>query len=108
LFFLRFCFTASSSLSLVSPPDPSALCLLSLHDALPICRLTEKRAPPSSPRSMARYPPISSASSFAFARPNPRLSPGFGLAKAKRSEEHTSELQSREKFVCRLLLENKK
>src|SRR5690606_41499672 len=27
---------------------------------------------------------------------------------ARRSEEHTSELQSREKLVCRLLLENKK
>src|SRR5690606_42048787 len=26
----------------------------------------------------------------------------------ERSEEHTSELQSREKLVCRLLLENKK
>src|SRR5690606_40794941 len=28
--------------------------------------------------------------------------------KAKRSEEHTSELQSRENLVCRLLLEKKK
>src|SRR5690606_40075370 len=28
--------------------------------------------------------------------------------RASRSEEHTSELQSREKLVCRLLLENKK
>src|SRR5690606_41684017 len=35
----------------------------------------------------------------------------FGLAVARyqqRSEEHTSELQSREKLVCRLLLEKKK
>src|SRR5690606_40776907 len=32
---------------------------------------------------------------------------GIGLAKAERSEEHTSELQSREKLVCRLLLEKK-
>src|SRR5690606_39312111 len=30
------------------------------------------------------------------------------LNKLKRSEEHTSELQSREKLVCRLLLEKKK
>src|SRR5690606_39598324 len=30
------------------------------------------------------------------------------LATAKRSEEHTSELQSRENLVCRLLLEKKK
>src|SRR5690606_41225398 len=31
-----------------------------------------------------------------------------GLAAAQRSEEHTSELQSRENLVCRLLLEKKK
>src|SRR5690606_41104920 len=33
---------------------------------------------------------------------------GFGLIGRKRSEEHTSELQSRENLVCRLLLEKKK
>ena len=35
---------------------------------------------------------------------------GAGLAKTKqyRSEEHTSELQSRRNLVCRLLLEKKK
>src|SRR5438874_9069317 len=32
----------------------------------------------------------------------------FFLAKALRSEEHTSELQSRRDLVCRLLLEKKK
>src|SRR5690606_39681181 len=31
-----------------------------------------------------------------------------GCGQRKRSEEHTSELQSREKLVCRLLLEKKK
>src|SRR5690606_41369561 len=31
-----------------------------------------------------------------------------GAVDATRSEEHTSELQSREKLVCRLLLEKKK
>src|SRR5690606_20295851 len=31
-----------------------------------------------------------------------------GLRNLKRSEEHTSELQSRENLVCRLLLEKKK
>src|SRR5690606_40929236 len=35
----------------------------------------------------------------------PRL---FAAEKAVRSEEHTSELQSRENLVCRLLLEKKK
>src|SRR5690606_5422066 len=32
----------------------------------------------------------------------------FGSVKRNRSEEHTSELQSRENLVCRLLLEKKK
>src|SRR3712207_8631335 len=31
-----------------------------------------------------------------------------GMAKSMRSEEHTSELQSRQYLVCRLLLEKKK
>src|SRR5690606_41536712 len=40
--------------------------------------------------------------------PHPRLHErAFALAPL-RSEEHTSELQSREKIVCRLLLEKKK
>src|SRR5690606_41859897 len=48
---------------------------------------------------------------------NPPLTRGFLLrqpplswssTRAARSEEHTSELQSREKLVCRLLLEKKK
>src|SRR5690606_39807769 len=42
----------------------------------------------------------------------PRQSPGAGrqtsIVDQLRSEEHTSELQSREKLVCRLLLEKKK
>src|SRR5207253_10852037 len=33
---------------------------------------------------------------------------GFGLMRSLRSEEHTSELQSRGHLVCRLLLEKKK
>src|SRR5690606_40557955 len=32
----------------------------------------------------------------------------FIMRRARRSEEHTSELQSRENLVCRLLLEKKK
>src|SRR3712207_7964710 len=34
--------------------------------------------------------------------------PSFGLGSDLRSEEHTSELQSRQYLVCRLLLEKKK
>src|SRR5690606_3203223 len=33
---------------------------------------------------------------------------GLNTQRSSRSEEHTSELQSREKLVCRLLLEKKK
>src|SRR5207302_11058006 len=35
-------------------------------------------------------------------------SPAFPSPSSSRSEEHTSELQSRENLVCRLLLEKKK
>src|SRR3712207_8825071 len=46
-------------------------------------------------------------------RPNPAPSadpgrPRAGMRRAGRSEEHTSELQSRQYLVCRLLLEKKK
>src|SRR5690606_41797357 len=34
--------------------------------------------------------------------------PGASRGRRRRSEEHTSELQSRENLVCRLLLEKKK
>src|SRR3989449_4580172 len=37
-----------------------------------------------------------------------RLDPGTDAPPAERSEEHTSELQSRLHLVCRLLLEKKK
>src|SRR5438874_3346745 len=57
---------------------------LSLHDALPICR---------SGRQSHRHPLC-------------RRSTGRG--RVSRSEEHTSELQSRRDLVCRLLLEKKK
>src|SRR5215203_1822625 len=56
---------------------------LSLHDALPISSCSEP-----------------------FFLPLPR---GVRMASyTKRSEEHTSELQSRQYLVCRLLLEKKK
>src|SRR5690625_6348271 len=46
--------------------------------------------------------------SLAFIYENKKLEPIFIMAKNKRSEEHTSELQSRGHLVCRLLLEKKK
>src|SRR5437868_10620308 len=78
--------------------QPTEIHSLSLHDALPI----------SSPRHdrVARAPP------FALPRARPRFARPWALPVpaqiVDRSEEHTSELQSRFDLVCRLLLEKKK
>src|SRR5690606_40723809 len=80
---------------------------LSLHDALPISSIstptgTSFPAPScqSSSRTIFHAEPTGVASAMCCkacsSRPRPR------------SEEHTSELQSRENLVCRLLLEKKK
>src|SRR2546422_10642201 len=50
--------------------------------------------------------PRAAADSAAYARP-PTLCARFPVAPRARSEEHTSELQSRLHLVCRLLLEKK-
>src|SRR3712207_7220391 len=51
-------------------------------------------------------------SSSSTGRPTPRIAANShcdsGPASSPRSEEHTSELQSRQYLVCRLLLEKKK
>src|SRR6266511_5955603 len=63
---------------------------------------------------MIRRPPRSTlfpyTTLFRSARTEPRHRPPAAGAPAgrPRSEEHTSELQSRENLVCRLLLEQKK
>src|SRR5438034_8409700 len=62
---------------------------LSLHDALPISR-----------RSRGAF--------SESAAPRRRLQPGRLASGWRRSEEHTSELQSHSDLVCRLLLEKKK
>src|SRR3712207_7407759 len=72
---------------------------LSLHDALPISRTPGSKPIRSTPacwRSCGRP-----TSCPRFGCPTPRPSVGG------RSEEHTSELQSRQYLVCRLLLEKK-
>src|SRR5207249_11773003 len=55
----------------------------------------------------SRKPKRSKRSSKRRARPSNSSSLG-GLTRRARSEEHTSELQSRFDLVCRLLLEKKK
>src|SRR2546430_10420365 len=64
---------------------------LSLHDALPISR---SASPSRRRRRRARGDPACASRSR---RP--------ALRGARRSEEHTSELQSQSNLVCRLLLE---
>src|SRR3712207_7789500 len=67
---------------------------LSLHDALPISVGQHRFNPAAVVREAQR---------------NVRLyTPMYGLIELRRSEEHTSELQSRQYLVCRLLLEKKK
>src|SRR3712207_7130030 len=72
---------------------------LSLHDALPISRLASPFASAGKLGMSASHPSGSSPRSI---RSSSRDSAGC------RSEEHTSELQSRQYLVCRLLLEKKK
>src|SRR3712207_8890097 len=69
---------------------------LSLHDALPILSLTNRRARSSSGWT---WTDRTSCASRNFT--------SSGNCRTPRSEEHTSELQSRQYLVCRLLLEKK-
>src|SRR3712207_6973595 len=70
---------------------------LSLHDALPILSRWG--------RSMPR---TTSASRTTDSRIIAEICAGTYRRPSRRSEEHTSELQSRQYLVCRLLLEKKK
>src|SRR5206468_11215235 len=79
-------------------PAPTEIYTLSLHDALPIFPL-------SAGLSMWLPEAIATRRS-AWSTATLQRSPM--LATTIRSEEHTSELQSRSDLVCRLLLEKKK
>src|SRR5207244_11425215 len=82
-------------------PATTEIYTLSLHDALPILpdrsarRLRPGRRHPRAARQAARHPV-----------PHVRGEPA--ARGCRRSEEHTSELQSPDHLVCRLLLEKKK
>src|SRR5699024_12423081 len=97
----------SCLLSLLTRSTPPLLSTRSLHDALPISRSswtgrrTTARRPPSAP----------TPSADACGPPSPPRARGRRSRTprshtSRRSEEHTSELQSRFDLVCRLLLEN--
>src|SRR5947209_16656268 len=75
---------------------PTELYTLSLHDALPIS--TTLPTTHSPPWSTGRFDEVFASLDGEHLVETPR----------GRSEEHTSELQSRQYLVCRLLLEKKK
>src|SRR5437899_12161261 len=79
------CDVSSLSLCLFTASPPPEIYTLSLHDALPIS-------------SRAGSDGCSGTSRHSFRT----------IATSRRSEEHTSELQSLRHLVCRLLLEKKK
>src|SRR5690606_39407126 len=96
------------------PAQPTAAPPLSLHDALPIFlgplqgrdpgQLGERRF-----RSRVGSCPLAGSQDVAGSDHRDRGAGRRGGEKRmERSEEHTSELQSRENLVCRLLLEKKK
>src|SRR3712207_9049019 len=82
---------------------------LSLHDALPISRLGHYQ--PRRHRHGGSMEGATRGGERPYARHTRHRGSHVPLRKrgrAGRSEEHTSELQSRQYLVCRLLLEKKK
>src|SRR2546422_2725171 len=88
---------------------------LSLHDALPISAEADRDRLSHDHRAVALEAVSAALARLRLARARPslhglavhRLGPLRGPLE-RRSEEHTSELQSRLHLVCRLLLEKKK
>src|SRR5690606_40549072 len=108
-------YRATSGLALLHARSPTPLHTLSLHDALPILMecpelvaAREKVAHAYDPRwALMAGGPLHEKrmKQIVFT-----TSPSMPVSEddIPRSEEHTSELQSRENLVCRLLLEKKK
>src|SRR5207302_2816305 len=107
----------SPNFSLFLSPPTLALYTLSLHDALPICLAEIDAAAIHRRRELVRerfglhrLVPVEQVFLAAPVRGFVGLEHGEKIFRdgPVRSEEHTSELQSRENLVCRLLLEKKK
>src|SRR5690606_41659666 len=101
-----------------STPPPTATYTLSLHDALPIYHLLESFVQhlDRDVRHAARAVRRPGAAVHVVIGAHRSIDERKQIAQRTilrercdgRSEEHTSELQSRENLVCRLLLEKKK
>src|SRR5439155_8223471 len=100
IFFQLTLYSTSASFSLFFFHDPATteIYTLSLHDALPISR-RDRHALRRAGRDQGRADRALDAARAAHEALD---------APPARSEEHTSELQSRGHLVCRLLLEKKK
>src|SRR5690606_41823595 len=90
-----------------------------IFPSAPLCRSRPRRQEPPAPPGAAHagrshprreeLPTPSGAAHVGRSRPRRQEppAPAATCSHAARSEEHTSELQSRENLVCRLLLEKK-
>src|SRR5699024_12059513 len=87
-----------SHFCIFSLTSPSDIYTLSLHDALPICQVINQ--------DPYHYYTITESAEQELIKATNELH--LMYLHATRSEEHTSELQSRFDLVCRLLLEKKK
>src|SRR5690606_41423092 len=97
------------SILLLHDPAPTEIYTLSLHDALPICYIHFDFSPKTKMQNQATYFNTRQEDCDKLrALCLENLSYRYPEDSSFRSEEHTSELQSRENLVCRLLLEKKK
>src|SRR5690606_40544500 len=91
------------------PPSSTLFPYTTLFRSRPCACLRGSRRPPSGGSGLAGH--VSKEGAHAVRQDHPRahgLRRRLGGGARPRSEEHTSELQSRENLVCRLLLEKKK
>src|SRR5690606_41673788 len=95
---------------LLTDPATTEIYTLSLHDALPIWspRMLHRALLGGLPFVLCFVVGIQALSPRGAIVGPPCRSFEFSIKCFPRSEEHTSELQSRENLVCRLLLEKKK
>src|SRR2546422_1105307 len=119
LFWFECVFCDVSFFFFFNDPATTEISTLSLHDALPISRPPAPRGAGCIPALGSRETAAATATSCrrwrsrgcprrqgsAGSAPRRAATPGRTGAARARSEEHTSELQSRLHLVCRLLLE---
>src|SRR5437870_8674428 len=89
-------------------PATTQIYTLSLHDALPIWKPAFSASSRSSRTCWPSWRSCPRCAPSAASSPKKNVWTACGRGCASRSEEHTSELQSRGHLVCRLLLEKKK